>query len=138
MSTLSTIHRVNQTASELFAEAVGGGPTAVRDGPTLSQFFVLRAVRGAPGGSQTVLTEATNIDRSTLANIARLLKKKGWINRKRSADDCRAYIIKLTDEGERVLKAAEKAATAAERKLLSRVPGLNLLGMPKAALEAAE
>jgi DNA-binding MarR family transcriptional regulator len=66
--------------------------------------------------------DKTGIDRSTLADIVRRLLKKGLLQRRRTKDDARAYAVKLTDEGARVLKAAEPMARKVDDRILAALP----------------
>ena len=73
------------------------------DDLTPRQYAVLVTVSQNEGLSQTQLVEQTGIDRSTLADIVRRMLKKGLLQRRRTKDDARAYAVKLTDEGGRIL-----------------------------------
>jgi len=75
------------------------------------------------GLSQTHLVDKTGIDRSTLADIVRRLLKKGLLQRRRTKDDARAYSVKLTEEGTRVLKSAEPMARKVDDRILAALPG---------------
>ncbi len=74
------------------------------------------------GVSQTQLVELTGIDRSTLADVVRRMLKKGLLQRRRTRDDARAYAVKLTDEGAKVLKAREPLARKVDERILSGLP----------------
>jgi len=90
---------------------------------TPRQYAVLVAVSQNEGLSQTNLVERTGVDRSTLADIARRMLKKGLLQRRRTKDDARAYAVKLTDEGWRILKAADPLARRVDEKILAALPG---------------
>ena len=77
---------------------------------TPRQFAVLYTVANNEGLSQTGLVERTGIDRSTLADIVRRMQRKGLLQRRRTKEDARAYAVKLTEEGQRVLRAAGPVA----------------------------
>ncbi len=89
---------------------------------TPRQYAVLLAVSQHEGLSQTDLVERTGIDRSTLADIVRRVLKKGLLQRRRTRDDARAYSVKLTEEGWRVLRAAEPVVRRVDDRLLSMLP----------------
>ena len=55
------------------------------------------------------------VDRSTLADIVRELVEKGLLQRQRTKQDARAYAVKLTREGQRVLRAAGPVAKKVEK-----------------------
>ena len=88
-------------------------------GLTPRQFAVLVTVAQNEGLSQTGLVERTGIDRSTLADIIRRMIKKGLLQRRRTKEDARAYAVRLTDEGNRVLRAADPLARKVDERLLS-------------------
>lgn len=86
---------------------------------TPRQFAVLYTVAQNEGLSQTSLVDKTGIDRSTLADIIRRMLKKGLLQRRRTKEDARAYAVRLTDEGWRMLKAAEPMAKRVDDRILS-------------------
>lgn len=112
-SPLHLLHRAGQCAAEVFQAELGGGDLTPR------QFAVLVTVSQNEGLSQTHLVDRTGIDRSTLADIVRRMLKKGLIQRRRTKDDARAYAVKLTEEGWRVLKSAEPLSRKVDDRILS-------------------
>lgn len=111
-SPIHLLHRASQCASDIFQEEIAGDLTP-------RQFAILVTVAQNEGLSQTNLVERTGIDRSTLADVIRRMLKKGLLQRRRTREDARAYAVRLTDEGWRVLKRAEPLARRADEKLLS-------------------
>jgi DNA-binding MarR family transcriptional regulator len=89
---------------------------------TLRQLVVLVAVSEREGLNQTELVERTGIDRSTLAEIIPRLLRKGLLHRRRNREDTRAKVLRLTDEGRRLLEAAEPVARNVDRFLLAGLP----------------
>ena len=112
-SPVHLLHRAGQCAGDVFQGELQD------DGLTPRQFAVLYTVAHNEGLSQTNLVERTGIDRSTLADIIRRMLKKGLLQRRRTKEDARAYAVKLTEEGMRVLKAAEPQARRVDDKILS-------------------
>jgi DNA-binding MarR family transcriptional regulator len=90
---------------------------------TPRQFAVLYTVANNEGLSQTGLVERTGIDRSTLADIVRRMQRKGLLQRRRTKEDARAYAVKLTEEGRRVLRAADPAARRVDQRILEGLSG---------------
>jgi len=74
------------------------------------------------GLSQTGIVDRTGIDRSTLTEIMRRLQKKGLMQRRRTKEDARAYAVKLTDEGRRVLGRVEPLAKRVDDRILDALP----------------
>ena len=116
-SPIHLLHRAGQCASDVFQGEMGEGDLTPR------QYAVLVAVSQNEGLSQTDLVERTGVDRSTLADIVRRMLKKGLLQRRRTKDDARAYAVKLTDEGWRILKAADPLARRVDEKILAALPG---------------
>jgi DNA-binding MarR family transcriptional regulator len=95
----------------------------MRDGElTPRQYAVLITVANNEGLSQTGLVERTGIDRSTLADIVRRMLKKGLLQRRRTKEDARAYAVKLTEEGRRLLKGAEPMSRKVDERILESLP----------------
>jgi len=115
-SPLHLLHRAGQAAGEAFVAE------AARAGLTPRQFAVLHEISVNEGLSQTRLVERTGIDRSTLADIMRRLVKKGVVQRRRTREDARAYAVKLTDAGRRVLDSAAPLVERADERLLDALP----------------
>jgi MarR family transcriptional regulator, temperature-dependent positive regulator of motility len=67
---------------------------------------VLACVGESDGLSQADIVEETGVDRSTIAELVRRMGKKGLLQRRRSKQDARAYIVKLTESGRETLKSA--------------------------------
>jgi MarR family transcriptional regulator, temperature-dependent positive regulator of motility len=110
------VHRVAQCVSDVF-----GGQT--KDyGLTPRQVAVLTTVANNEGLSQTGIVARTGIDRSTLADLVRRLQRKGLLQRRRTKDDARAYAVKLTEEGRRVLSVVEPLAKAVDEQILATLP----------------
>jgi MarR family transcriptional regulator, temperature-dependent positive regulator of motility len=115
-SPIHLLHRVGQFASDIFQGEMG------REDLTPRQYAVLVAVSQNEGLSQTQLVEKTGVDRSTLADIVRRMLKKGLLQRRRTKGDARAYSVKLTDDGWRVLKSADPLAARVDEKILAALP----------------
>ena len=107
------LHRVSQRADDIFDKEVGDGDLTPR------QFAVLLAVSESEDPSQTVVVEATGIDRSTIAEMIKRMAKKGLLQRRRSRSDARAYVVRLTEAGQRELKSAEPQAQRAGTAVLA-------------------
>lgn len=112
-SILHLLHRAGQCADELFAANIGENSLTPR------QYEVLKAVSASDEPSQTLLVELTGIDRSTLADIVRRLVERGLLERSRTRRDARMYAVRLTSEGETMLRTAEPAVKAVNDRLLS-------------------
>ena len=115
-SPLHLLHRAGQCAAELFQTELGSGDLTPR------QFAVLVTVSQNEGLSQTHLVDRTGIDRSTLADIVRRMLKKGLLQRRRTKEDARAYAVKLTDDGWKMLRSADPLSRKVDDRILSSLP----------------
>ena len=111
-SPIHLLHRAGQCAADIFTAEMAGLDLTPR------QFAVLFTVSMNEGLSQTDLVMLTGIDRSTLADVVRRMLKKGLLQRRRTREDARAYAVKLTDEGLRVLASARPKVEAVDARIL--------------------
>jgi len=126
------LHRAGQRADELFAESIGESDLTPR------QFEVLKAVAASEEPSQTLLVEPTGIDRSTLADIVRRMVERGWLSRRRTKQDARAYAVKLTSAGQRAIKRAEPAVRKTDERMLKEFSATERALFIKALQRVAE
>jgi len=126
------LHRACQVADGVFNEEAG------TTGLTTRQYAVLMAIANNHDISQTGLVHATGIDRSTIAEIVKRLLKRGLIRRRRTRLDARAYAVRLTEDGEQLLKAVAPAAKRAESRLASVLSGSNTNGLIDALLHLVQ
>ena len=110
------LHRASQKATERFAKELGDSDLTAR------QLVVLAAIGAEDGLSQTDIVNATGIDRSTLADIARRLKERGLISRRRTKEDERAYAVTLTAAGRKALDTGAPVLERIEADLLATLP----------------
>jgi DNA-binding MarR family transcriptional regulator len=129
LALIAVTHRAGQIAEALFDQAF-----ARRD-ITARQAQLLQAIAQVEGCNQTNLVAATAIDRSTLSDICRRLARKGLITRRRSRKDTRAWIMRLTPEGEAVLRRAQAAAAQAARQAREQIAGIDQLRIMREAAE---
>ena len=116
-SPLHLLHRAGQCAGDIFQSEMASGDLTPR------QYAVLITVARNEGLSQTNLVTRTGIDRSTLADIIRRMIKKGLLQRRRTKEDARAYAVKLTEEGRRVLESAQPLVDRVDQRVLAVLPG---------------
>ena len=115
-SPIHLLHRAGQVAGDVFAAKMS------RSEITPRQYAVLVTVAHNEGLSQTHLVELTGIDRSTLADVVRRMLKKGLLQRRRTKEDARAYAVKLTDEGLKILEKTEVQARHVDNRILEVLP----------------
>lgn len=113
-SVLHLLYRAMQCASNMFESEI--------QVMTPRQFAVLAALDGLEGASQAMLTKHTGIDRSTLSEVVQRILAKGFVVRRRSTTDRRAYTVKLTRQGRAKLSAVKPAVDRVDEQILSMVP----------------
>ena len=115
-SAMQLLHRACQRADELFGSFTEGFDLTPR------QFAVLQSVQQHENINQMGIVADTGIDRSTLAELAARLVQKGLLSRRRTPQDARSYAVRLTPEGQAVLKAASEKVASVNRELLAALP----------------
>jgi DNA-binding MarR family transcriptional regulator len=118
-SPIHLLHRAGQSAGTIFQSEIGESDLTPR------QYAILMTVAQNEGLSQIQLVARTGIDRSTLAEVVRRMLRKGLLQRRRTKHDARAYAVKLTDEGNRVLKLAEPVVRRVDDRILAALPPAN-------------
>jgi MarR family transcriptional regulator, temperature-dependent positive regulator of motility len=115
-SPVHMLHRAAQSVNEVFDAVIGD------KGLTPRQLVVLATVAANEGLSQTSIVDHTGIDRSTTADIVKRLMRKGWLQRRRTKDDARAYAVKLTEEGRRLVQTAGPLVRRVDTRVLEALP----------------
>jgi MarR family transcriptional regulator, temperature-dependent positive regulator of motility len=111
MSLEQMFHRAQQHLAEAYE----------LDELTARQFTILEHLATQDGVSQTAIVMATGIDRSTMATMIAQMTKRGFVARKRSRTDARAYVVAITTAGRDALKTARPKIAKADRKVMSRL-----------------
>ena len=68
-------------------------------GLTYTQFLVLTVLRRGDPLSVKALGTQLYLDSGTLTPVLKTMEKKGWLTRRRSAEDERVVLVQLTDAG---------------------------------------
>jgi len=106
------IRRVHQASTALFAEE------CARFDLTSVQFAALVAIKANPDVDATRLSALIAFDRSTIGGVLERLEAKGWVLRSSSPADKRVKLLRLTLEGERLLRQVEPAVRRVQQRLL--------------------
>jgi len=106
------IRRAQQISTALFAEECAGFDL------TSVQYAALVAIKANPAVDATRLSQLIAFDRSTIGGVLERLEAKGWILRTPSATDRRVKLLRLTLEGEWLLRAVDPAVRRVQQRLL--------------------
>lgn len=106
------LRRNHQRSFEIFSAIVG-------EDVTRQQIALLIATAKNPGASQRELVELTGIDKSTMKEMAGRLIAKGWISRKRDRNDSRAWSMRITPSGHRLLAERLPLVEETQRRILA-------------------
>ena len=115
-SVIHLLHRARQCADVLLQNRI------LDLDLTPTQVIILAAVAAKAGLSQMDLTQATGIDRSTMADVVRRMTKNGLVRRKRTRGDARTYAIDLTDLGRLAVKKLGPTTALVGNELLAVLP----------------
>jgi len=88
-------------------------------GITSSQYVVLAVVKETPGSDQVSISRIAGLDRFTTALVLSNLIKRKLIIRERSVTDRRRYSLRLSPQGQDMLKRIVPGAARARQRLLS-------------------
>ncbi len=86
------------------------------------QYAILMALRENPGVDATQLSHLVAFDRSTLGNVLARLQAKHLIQRKASPEDKRAKLLRITPQGETLLRKLEPAVRRADVRIIAPIP----------------
>lgn len=79
---------------------------------TIIRYHVLQTIHNEPGLSFTRLSHVNLTDRASASRIVRSMEKDGLVERQLDEKDRRYYLLFLTEEGQVLYEAANKALQA--------------------------
>src|SRR3712207_4381835 len=106
------IRRAHQISTALFTEECAEFDL------TSVQYAALVAIKANPEVDATRLSALIAFDRSTIGGVLERLEAKGWILRTASPADKRVKLLRLTLDGERLLRRVEPAVRRVQQRLL--------------------
>ena len=109
------IRRAQQISTALFAEECAEFDL------TSVQYAALVAIRANPDVDATRLSALIAFDRSTLGNVLERLENKGWVIRGNSPADRRVKLLRVTLEGERLLRRVDPAVRRVQQRLVEHL-----------------
>jgi DNA-binding MarR family transcriptional regulator len=89
---------------------------------TPPQLAVLLSLRNGEPSTQTALSMATRIDRSTINEMVRRMIERDLISRSNSPDDKRAIHLAITPHGLATLKSLMPLTVLSQQKMLAVLP----------------
>jgi DNA-binding MarR family transcriptional regulator len=89
---------------------------------TQSQYGCLRALQEFPGSDQITLGRLVGLDRSTAGLVVKTLDDRGLIERVVNRADKRRMRLKVSADGERLLRDIAPAAARAQARVLAGLP----------------
>ena len=95
----------------MWTQIVGGDLTSV-------QFAILQLLRDEPELDQRTLAARASTDTSTLADVCRRLEQRGLLGRARDAEDRRRYVLRVTPDGDELLRRVIPDVTRVGEALL--------------------
>jgi DNA-binding MarR family transcriptional regulator len=107
------IRRLQQISVQIFQKA-----TAAFDISTV-QYGALQVIEHRPGIDQSSLAQATDTDRTTIVRVVDRLSDAGLIRKESSPEDRRSNRLRITADGEQLLRDVYEHAEASQRTLLS-------------------
>ncbi|MGB3432575.1 MarR family winged helix-turn-helix transcriptional regulator [Achromobacter sp.] len=110
------LRRAHFRAEALFAQAFPDEDLTPR------QKALLITVYQNPGATQNRIAELIALDRNSFAEMIARMTKKGYVRRKRSAQDGRAYALEITEEGIALLARILPQDAAVEAQVLAPIP----------------
>ncbi len=82
-----------------------------------AQYSVLVVIAANPGASQSQIANTLGIERARLVRLLDRLEERGLIERLLSAKDRRSHALRLTRQGNQILKRARTLAAVHEARL---------------------
>jgi DNA-binding MarR family transcriptional regulator len=107
------IRRAQQIATAIFMEECAAFDL------TPVQYAALVAIRENPGTDATRLSSLIAFDRSTLGSVLERLEARKLVARVASSGDRRIKVLKLTDQGKKLLKDAEASVLRVQERILA-------------------
>jgi MarR family transcriptional regulator, lower aerobic nicotinate degradation pathway regulator len=104
--------RLQQIAVGIFLEETA------RFGITPVQYGLLAAVQAEPGIDQISAGDRIGLDRTTVADSARRIARKGWLRLTVDREDRRVRRLHLTASGKRLLRDLAPVVARAQRRIL--------------------
>ncbi len=97
-----------------------------RDDITLEQYVVLYNLINQDGINQKNLSRKVDKDQATLARILDILESRGYVVRKTTEKDRRAFLVYITDEGRSKVKEIAKRLEIVHNRIVEGLSAENV------------
>jgi DNA-binding MarR family transcriptional regulator len=108
------IRRMHQISNSIFAVEISRAGFEL----TPVQFGAMKVLSEHPGIDQATLAGLIAYDRVTIGGVIDRLRRRGYIHRRRNAQDRRATELELTEQGAELLAAVEPVVLAVQSQML--------------------
>lgn len=102
-----------------------------RTGAPVQMHRALACVATAPGIQASRLAEELGMQRSALSHLLRSLEERGWVQRRRDADDQRTVHLYVTVAGRSVVKATSGKVVGVLQRAVCRLDDRELLELER-------
>lgn len=93
-----------------------------RDDITLEQYVVLYNLVDQDGINQKSLSHKVDKDQATLARILDILENRGYVVRRTTEKDRRAFLVFITEEGKKKVKEIAKRLAVVHNEIVEGIP----------------
>ena len=93
-----------------------------KDDITLEQFVVLYNLIGQDGINQKKLSARVDKDQATLARILDILEGRGYVVRRTTEKDRRAFLVFITEEGKQKVKTVSRRLGVVHNRIVEGIP----------------
>jgi DNA-binding MarR family transcriptional regulator len=108
------------------------GRIAPAHGLSLAEWRVMITLANHPGASGADIVERWAMQPMMASRAVRALERRGWVARRRRADDRRSYALSLTAAGRRAHGRVGPDANARYRELLACLPAADVARLDRA------
>ncbi|GAB3914313.1 MarR family transcriptional regulator [Microlunatus endophyticus] len=91
-------------------------------GLTLAQHTVMRVIADSPDASSAEIARQCNVSRQSLQDLIRILRDHGLVRVAEQPVSGRSLPIRITPEGRRVLRKADRAISRVEDRMVAGIP----------------
>ena len=90
---------------------------------TLEQFVVLYNLVNEDGINQKKLSGRVDKDQATLARILDILESRGYVERRTTEKDRRAFLVYITDSGREKVRETSRRLGTVHQEIIDGIPG---------------